>query len=142
MSHTSDLAFTPLSDAFAQDPYPFYAALRANDGLTYFEDFDVWLASRFDDVSEIVSDVDFYRRDHRLIFRAIAQLAELGKPFDVVTLGEALDNAGVLDDCGGMAYLAQGNEVSAKTHLERAVNANVEFRGLDEAKDALGKLSS
>ena len=61
----------------------------------------------FDDVSEIVSDVDFYRRDHRLIFRAIAQLAELGKPFDVVTLGEALDNAGVLDDCGGMAYLAQ-----------------------------------
>ncbi|WP_420411061.1 cytochrome P450 [Roseibium sp.] len=54
MSHTSDLAFTPLSKAFAQDPYPFYAALRAKDGLTYFEDFDVWLASRFDDVSEIV----------------------------------------------------------------------------------------
>ncbi|QDG78189.1 cytochrome P450 [Labrenzia sp. PHM005] len=54
MSHTSDLAFTPLSDTFAQDPYPFYAALRAQEGLTYFEDFDVWLASRFDDVSEIV----------------------------------------------------------------------------------------
>ncbi|MBA54512.1 MAG: replicative DNA helicase [Pseudomonadales bacterium] len=61
----------------------------------------------FDDVSEILSDVDFYRRDHRLIFRAVAQLAELSKPFDVVTLGEALDNAGILEDCGGMAYLAQ-----------------------------------
>jgi len=61
----------------------------------------------FDDVSEITSDVDFYRRDHRLIYRAIAQLAELVKPFDVVTLGEALDNAGILEDCGGMAYLAQ-----------------------------------
>ncbi|MEZ5510756.1 MAG: replicative DNA helicase [Gammaproteobacteria bacterium] len=60
----------------------------------------------FDDVAEVVSDVDFYRRDHRLIYRAIAQLAELGKPFDVVTLGEALDNAGILDESGGMAYLA------------------------------------
>ncbi|MAR92531.1 MAG: replicative DNA helicase [Pseudomonadota bacterium] len=60
----------------------------------------------FDDVSEVVSEVDFYRRDHRLIYRAIAQLSELGKPFDVVTLGESLDNAGSLEDCGGMAYLA------------------------------------
>jgi len=62
---------------------------------------------RFDDVTEQVTDVDFYRRDHRLIYRAIAQLAEQNKPFDVVTLGEALDNAGILDDCGGMPYLAQ-----------------------------------
>ncbi|HEX4940736.1 MAG TPA: replicative DNA helicase [Candidatus Kapabacteria bacterium] len=60
----------------------------------------------FDDVAELVTDVDFYRRDHRLIFRAISQLAELSKPFDVVTLGEALDNAGILDESGGMAYLA------------------------------------
>ncbi|WP_428526505.1 cytochrome P450 [Roseibium sp.] len=54
MSQTSDLEFDPLSDAFAQDPHRFYAALRAKEGLTYFEDFDVWLAARFDDVSEIV----------------------------------------------------------------------------------------
>lgn len=54
MSHTSDFEFNPLSEAFAQDPHPFYAALRAKEGLTYFEDFDVWLAARFDDVSEIV----------------------------------------------------------------------------------------
>lgn len=60
----------------------------------------------FDDVAELVTDVDFYRRDHRLIFRAITQLAELSKPFDVVTLGEALDNAGILEENGGMAYLA------------------------------------
>ncbi|MEP3049454.1 MAG: cytochrome P450 [Roseibium sp.] len=47
-------AFDPLSEAFAQDPHRFYAALRAKKGLTYFEDFDIWLASRFEDVSEIV----------------------------------------------------------------------------------------
>ncbi|WP_428687447.1 cytochrome P450 [Roseibium sp.] len=54
MSPSTDLSFAPLSEAFAQDPYPFYAALRARDGLTWFEDFDIWLASRFDDVTEIV----------------------------------------------------------------------------------------
>lgn len=54
MSQSTHLSFDPLSDAFAQDPHPFYASLRAQPGLTYFEDFDVWLAARFEDVSEIV----------------------------------------------------------------------------------------
>ncbi|MBN9669854.1 cytochrome P450 [Roseibium aggregatum] len=54
MSPSPDLRFQPLSEAFARDPYPFYASLRERDGLTYFPDFDIWLASRFDDVSEIV----------------------------------------------------------------------------------------
>ena len=53
--------FAPLSDAFAKDPYPFYADLRAREGLTYFEDFDVWLASRFSDVSAIVLDPNMVR---------------------------------------------------------------------------------
>lgn len=54
---------------------------------------------------------------------------------------EKSPDAAVMQFHLGMAYLAQGNEVSAKTHLERAVNSNVEFRGLEEAKSALGKLS-
>ncbi|MBO6511305.1 MAG: cytochrome P450 [Roseibium sp.] len=54
MSTAASLPFQPLSAEFAQDPHPFYADLRAREGLTYFEDFDVWLAARFDDVSEIV----------------------------------------------------------------------------------------
>lgn len=54
MSNTVSRPFQPLSVEFAQDPHPFYEALRARDGLTYYEDFNVWLASRFDDVSEIV----------------------------------------------------------------------------------------
>lgn len=54
MSPSTDLSFSPLSDDFAKDPYPYYAALRDREGLTWFEDFDVWLAARYDDVSEIV----------------------------------------------------------------------------------------
>ena len=44
------IVFDPLSDAFARDPYPTYAALRAHDGPWYWEAGEMWLFSRFDDV--------------------------------------------------------------------------------------------
>lgn len=47
-------------------------------------------------VEDLVSDNDFYRHDHRLIFRAIVKLAERSQPFDVVTLSEQLDKEGCL----------------------------------------------
>ena len=37
----------------------------------------------------------------------------------------------------GMAYLAQGNEVQARDHLSRAVDADIDFKGLHDAKAAL-----
>ena len=74
MSPSTDLSFAPLSDAFAQDPYPFYAALRAREGLTYFEDFDVWLAARFDDVTQIVQHPKMVRSlDHIASAEEIAE---------------------------------------------------------------------
>lgn len=59
----------------------------------------------WDSVADKVIETDFYRRDHRLIFRAIAQLAEKQEPFDVVTLSEILEATGELKDVGGLAYL-------------------------------------
>jgi len=59
----------------------------------------------WDSVSERVSEVDFYRKDHRLIFRAISELAERQDPFDVITLSEILEKTGELGDAGGLAYL-------------------------------------
>jgi len=49
-------AFAPLSPAFAADPYPAYAHLREQAGLPYYPDFDIWLASRFEDVASIAND--------------------------------------------------------------------------------------
>ncbi len=43
------IVFDPLSEAFAQDPYPTYAALREH-GPWYWEAGEMWLLSRFDDV--------------------------------------------------------------------------------------------
>ncbi|MBD9415706.1 MULTISPECIES: replicative DNA helicase [unclassified Pseudomonas] len=58
-------------------------------------------------VSDAVSDGDFYRHDHRLIFRSIVTLAERNSPFDVVTVSEQLDKEGHLSQVGGLGYLGE-----------------------------------
>ncbi len=60
----------------------------------------------WDKVADFLIEDDFYRRDHQLIFRAIAQLAERQSPLDVITLSETLEQFGWLEECGGLAYLA------------------------------------
>ncbi|PHX40268.1 replicative DNA helicase [Pseudomonas sp. NZIPFR-PS5] len=58
-------------------------------------------------VLDQVSDGDFYRHDHRLIFRAIAKLADQNQPIDVVTLAEQLDKEGQTSQVGGLGYLSE-----------------------------------
>jgi len=59
----------------------------------------------WDSVADKVSEGDFYRREHRLIFAAVRKLAEDEQPFDVVTLAETLEQNRELDDAGGLPYL-------------------------------------
>ncbi len=61
--------------------------------------------STWDQIADRVVEIDFYRREHQLVFRTIELLAERSQPFDVVTLSEALERHGVLDEAGGMIYL-------------------------------------
>jgi len=56
-------------------------------------------------VTERLRQEDFYRRDHRIIFNAIAELDSHGSPFDLVTVAEWLENNQQLDDAGGLGYL-------------------------------------
>lgn len=58
-------------------------------------------------VSDLLTDVDFYRRDHQLIYRAIRELAEKGRPYDAVTLGEWFESAGQAEQVAGGAYLVE-----------------------------------
>ncbi|HEX9852686.1 MAG TPA: DnaB-like helicase N-terminal domain-containing protein, partial [Woeseiaceae bacterium] len=60
----------------------------------------------WDKVADLLSDSDFYRKDHRLIFAAIAELAENSHPCDVVTVSEFLGNRNELAAAGGLEYLA------------------------------------
>lgn len=61
----------------------------------------------WDNVAELVSERDFYRPEHRLIFRRMERLVEGGQPIDVVTLADALNNADELERAGGFVYLAE-----------------------------------
>ena len=59
----------------------------------------------WDTVADIVSSGDFYRRDHKLIFTALGDLAERGEPGDAVTVSEFLEKRDELESAGGLAYL-------------------------------------
>ncbi len=61
----------------------------------------------WDTVAEQVAFGDFYRPDHRLIYRHMAKLAEANEPIDPVTVADALNASGELENAGGFGYLAQ-----------------------------------
>ncbi|MDK1023819.1 MAG: replicative DNA helicase [Gammaproteobacteria bacterium] len=61
---------------------------------------------RWDAISSVITAEDFYRNDHRLIFRCMNQLIEENKPVDVITVSEALSLLNELENAGGMSYLA------------------------------------
>lgn len=63
-------------------------------------DNQVW-----DKISSKLCDTDFYRTEHRILFRALSNLAKKNKPFDVITLLDTLKSHNELDDAGGEAYL-------------------------------------
>ncbi len=62
--------------------------------------------SVWDSVVDELYAEDFYRGEHRLIFAVMVEQVESGKPVDVVTLVEALDKRGELDNAGGIDYLS------------------------------------
>jgi len=59
----------------------------------------------WDRISDLVSEREFYRADHRLIFQHIIQLVENNRPADVLTVAESLERSGKLNEAGGQAYL-------------------------------------
>ncbi len=61
----------------------------------------------WDQVSELLSEGDFYRHEHRLIFKTLAQLISSDKPADVVTVYEELRAQGKEQESGGLPYLNQ-----------------------------------
>lgn len=75
---------------------------------------------RWDTVSERVTHTDFYSRPHRTIFAQMQTLLEQGKPIDLITLSESLEQQGELDGVGGFAYLA---ELSKNTPSAANINA-------------------
>lgn len=64
-------------------------------------------ASAWDQVADKVTEPDFYREDHRLIFRAIRDLHESSRPCDAVTVSEWFESHGKADQVDGGHYISQ-----------------------------------
>jgi replicative DNA helicase len=89
----------PATEALKIPPHSIEAEQSVLGGLLL--DNTTW-----DQVADRVVESDFYRADHRLIFRAIRELAARGLPRDVITLSEWLERHNLLEEAGGTAYLA------------------------------------
>ena len=55
----------------------------------------------WDRIADLIREADFYRYDHRLIYRQIVKLIGASRPADVVTVFEALSNAGKAEEAAG-----------------------------------------
>jgi replicative DNA helicase len=59
----------------------------------------------WDNIADRVRENDFYRHDHRLIYRVMSKLSGQNSPLDVLTVAEALRELKELDNAGGEVYL-------------------------------------
>lgn len=59
----------------------------------------------FERVADLLLPGDFYRGEHRLIYRALVDMLVANKPADVITVFERLQAGGRDEDAGGLGYL-------------------------------------
>jgi replicative DNA helicase len=70
-------------------------------------------------VSEILKPESFYEERHKLIFKAITELAIEEKPIDILTVTEQLKKDSKLEEAGGPVYITQlSGAVASSAHIE------------------------
>lgn len=70
-------------------------------------------------VTELLIPHDFYRKTHQMIYEAILKVAESGEPVDLITVTSELQNAGQIEEIGGVAYLANlANSVPTAANVD------------------------
>ena len=59
----------------------------------------------WDTIADIIGENDFYRHEHKLIFRSASALINEGRPADIITVQEFLERNDLLETAGGFDYL-------------------------------------
>ncbi len=76
--------------------------------------------SAWDRIADVVGETDFYRDDHRRIFRHIGRLCVAARPADVVTVFEQIEQSNEIEQTGGLAYLAEiANATPSAANIRR-----------------------
>lgn len=78
-------------------------------------------------ILEKLKPQDFYKEAHQKIFEAAQELFQKGKPIDMITLPQHLQEQGKLDEIGGRAYLASLTDiVPLATSVEHYIQLTLE----------------
>jgi replicative DNA helicase len=97
----------------------------------------------WDRVADRLVEDDFYRKDHRLIYRAIGELSAKSMPYDAVTLGDWFHAQNLSEMVGGASYVielanstpsaanitAYADIVREKSVLRQLIDAGTEIAG-------------
>src|SRR3990172_828688 len=92
----------------------------------------------WDRIGDLLSVEDFYRDDHRRIYRHIARLIERAKPADVVTIAESIESSEDKDKTGGLAYLGTLAQNTPSAHNIRRYAEIVHERAVMRKLAAIG----
>ncbi len=92
----------------------------------------------WDRIGDLLSVEDFYRDDHRRIYRHIARLIERAKPADVVTVAESIESSEDKDKTGGLAYLGTLAQNTPSAHNIRRYAEIVHERAVMRKLAAIG----
>ena len=89
-----------------------------------------------------LQESDFYREDHRLIFRHVRNLVERGMVADVVTVAESLDTNGLGESTGGLAYLGDlAVNTPSAANIARYAEVVAEKRQLRDLLEASSRIA-
>ncbi len=97
------------------------------------------------EVEDMITPDSFYVEKHKIIFRAMLDLANKNEPIDMLSLSTKLGEQKLLDNIGGNQYLAEiVNTVPSSTnvkHYADIVQKKYVLRSLIEAADYVSELA-
>lgn len=74
----------------------------------------------YEEVIGILTDTDFYRLEHQVIYKMIEELHRDRKPVDILTVTEGLKKSGELEYCGGPYYISVlTTNIASTTHIKQ-----------------------
>jgi replicative DNA helicase len=113
--------------------------------------------SVYDDVSQILTNADFYAPRNQIIFSTLGKIVADGKPCSEISLADYLEKDGELDTVGGLeAIFAIQSKVETSGHAKYSAQivkeksklrriqryAKLAIEGVEELQDADGIISS
>ena len=73
----------------------------------------------YEQVSNLLSPEAFYDHRHQVIYKAIQALQVNQRPVDIITVPQYLESQGLLEEAGGVVYVAQlAQNVVTSAHIE------------------------